>query len=70
MGRGSKTNIGFYFARNHSLMVFHIGQVYLDEPTTGMDPINRRHVWDVVSCRLMIALRYFNAQLIHDFISG
>ncbi|GBG75807.1 hypothetical protein CBR_g21052 [Chara braunii] len=22
--------------------------VYLDEPTTGMDPISRRHVWDVV----------------------
>lgn len=22
--------------------------VYLDEPTTGMDPINRRHVWDVI----------------------
>lgn len=19
-----------------------------DEPTTGMDPINRRHVWDVI----------------------
>ncbi|KAL4859820.1 ABC transporter A family member 2 [Chlorella vulgaris] len=22
--------------------------VYLDEPTTGMDPISRRHVWDVI----------------------
>ena len=22
--------------------------VYLDEPTTGMDPISRRHVWDIV----------------------
>jgi len=22
--------------------------VYLDEPTTGMDPITRRHVWDIV----------------------
>jgi len=22
--------------------------VYLDEPTTGMDPINRRHVWDII----------------------
>ena len=22
--------------------------VYLDEPTTGMDPISRRQVWDVI----------------------
>jgi ABC-type multidrug transport system ATPase subunit len=22
--------------------------LYLDEPTTGMDPISRRHVWDVI----------------------
>ncbi len=22
--------------------------LYLDEPTTGMDPISRRHVWDIV----------------------
>ncbi|KAH7443557.1 hypothetical protein KP509_02G040100 [Ceratopteris richardii] len=22
--------------------------VYLDEPTTGMDPITRRHVWDII----------------------
>lgn len=22
--------------------------VYLDEPTTGMDPISRRYVWDVI----------------------
>lgn len=26
--------------------------VYLDEPTTGMDPISRRHVWDVIGERL------------------
>lgn len=22
--------------------------VYLDEPTTGMDPISRRYVWDII----------------------
>lgn len=22
--------------------------LYLDEPTTGMDPISRRHVWDAI----------------------
>ncbi len=22
--------------------------VYLDEPTTGMDPISRRFVWDII----------------------
>jgi len=37
--------------RRLSVAVALIGNpevVYLDEPTTGMDPINRRHVWDVV----------------------
>ena len=23
--------------------------VMLDEPTTGMDPMNRKHVWDMVT---------------------
>lgn len=22
--------------------------IFLDEPTTGMDPISRRHVWDII----------------------
>ena len=26
--------------------------VYLDEPTTGMDPISRRHVWDIIGEKL------------------
>jgi len=37
--------------RRLSVAVALIGNpavVYLDEPTTGMDPINRRHVWDVI----------------------
>jgi len=37
--------------RRLSVAVALIGDpdvVYLDEPTTGMDPINRRHVWDVI----------------------
>ncbi|EKX32324.1 hypothetical protein GUITHDRAFT_82405 [Guillardia theta CCMP2712] len=37
--------------RRLSVAVSLIGNpsvVYLDEPTTGMDPINRRHVWDVI----------------------
>lgn len=33
-------------------------QVYLDEPTTGMDPINRRHVWDVVRNSNELPLKY------------
>jgi ABC-type multidrug transport system ATPase subunit len=37
--------------RRLSVAVSLIGNplvVYMDEPTTGMDPINRRHVWDVI----------------------
>ena len=37
--------------RRLSVAVALIGSpdvVYLDEPTTGMDPINRRHVWDLI----------------------
>ena len=37
--------------RRLSVSVALIGNpqiVYLDEPTTGMDPISRRHVWDVI----------------------
>lgn len=22
--------------------------ILLDEPTTGLDPVNRRHVWDMI----------------------
>ncbi|CAI6001248.1 unnamed protein product [Closterium sp. NIES-64] len=37
--------------RRLSVAVALIGDpkvVYLDEPTTGMDPVSRRHVWDIV----------------------
>eukprot|EP00249_Psilotum_nudum_P021774 c28239_g1_i1 orf=514-3321(-) len=37
--------------RRLSLAVALIGDpklVYLDEPTTGMDPVTRRHVWDII----------------------
>lgn len=37
--------------RRLSVAVALIGDpkvVYLDEPTTGMDPVSRRHVWDII----------------------
>ncbi|GBG71074.1 hypothetical protein CBR_g8373 [Chara braunii] len=37
--------------RRLSVAIAMIGDpaiVYLDEPTTGMDPISRRHVWDII----------------------
>jgi ABC-type multidrug transport system ATPase subunit len=37
--------------RRLSLVVSAIGNpkiIFLDEPTTGMDPVNRRHVWSFI----------------------
>ncbi|KAJ3173237.1 ATP-binding cassette sub- A member 1 [Geranomyces variabilis] len=37
--------------RRLSLVISTIGDpkiIFMDEPTTGMDPVNRRHVWDFV----------------------
>ncbi|DBB06884.1 TPA: hypothetical protein ACH3X3_009543 [Trebouxia sp. C0006] len=48
--------------RRLSLAVALLGNpkvLYLDEPTTGMDPISRRHLWDLIasvkqSCAIML----------------
>ncbi|KAK1549150.1 hypothetical protein Q3G72_004987 [Acer saccharum] len=29
-------------------LIGHPKLIILDEPTTGMDPISRRHVWDII----------------------
>lgn len=37
--------------RRLSLIIATIGDpkvIFLDEPTTGMDPVNRRHVWSFI----------------------
>jgi ABC-type multidrug transport system ATPase subunit len=37
--------------RRLSLVLSTIGDpkvIFMDEPTTGMDPVNRRHVWSFV----------------------
>ena len=37
--------------RRLSLVISTIGDpkiVFMDEPTTGMDPVNRRHVWSFI----------------------
>ncbi|KAL6982570.1 ATP-binding cassette sub- A member 2 [Sarracenia purpurea var. burkii] len=50
----AKTRAGSYsggMKRRLSVAIALIGDpklVLLDEPTTGMDPINRRHVWDII----------------------
>lgn len=50
----SKIRAGSYsggMKRRLSVAVALIGDpklVFLDEPTTGMDPITRRHVWDII----------------------
>ncbi|CAA2960801.1 ABC transporter A family member 2 [Olea europaea subsp. europaea] len=50
----AKTRAGSYsggMRRRLSVAIALIGEpklVILDEPTTGMDPVTRRHVWDVI----------------------
>ena len=28
--------------------------MFLDEPTTGMDPMSRQHVWDMIHCNYIL----------------
>ncbi|KAK9090668.1 hypothetical protein Sjap_023845 [Stephania japonica] len=50
----AKVRVGRYsggMKRRLSVAIALIGNpklVFLDEPTTGMDPITRRHVWDII----------------------
>ncbi|XP_047316814.1 ABC transporter A family member 2-like [Impatiens glandulifera] len=54
LAESSKTRAGSYsggMKRRLSVAIALIGDpklVILDEPTTGMDPITRRHVWDII----------------------
>ncbi|CAI9753878.1 unnamed protein product [Fraxinus pennsylvanica] len=54
LNEAAKTRAGSYsggMRRRLSVAIALIGEpklVILDEPTTGMDPITRRHVWDVI----------------------
>ncbi|XP_020242626.1 ABC transporter A family member 2-like [Asparagus officinalis] len=52
--RAAKVRAGSYsggMKRRLSVAIALLGDpklVFLDEPTTGMDPISRRHVWDII----------------------
>jgi ABC-type multidrug transport system ATPase subunit len=54
LGKAAKTRSAAYsggMRRRLSVAIALLGDpkiVYLDEPTTGMDPISRRYVWDII----------------------
>ena len=54
LGRSQNVSSGAYsggMKRRLSIAIALLGDpkiVYLDEPTTGMDPVTRRDVWDMI----------------------
>ena len=53
--------------RRLSLGISLIGDpsiVFLDEPTTGLDPENKRPIWEILSSNLFIKTNLYNTKKI------